>query len=96
MNSKRSMWKVLLGVVGMGLLVTNCTIKTTDDDDVALYCRDQEEGLYLLRRQLGQLSVVQRRRRHLGRLLLHRGQRGRRELERRFVQQRGYEQQQCG
>jgi hypothetical protein len=34
MNSKRSMWKVLLGVVGMGLLVTNCTIKTTDDDDI--------------------------------------------------------------
>ncbi len=36
MNSKRSMWKVLLGVVGVGLLVTNCTLKTesdTDDDD---------------------------------------------------------------
>jgi hypothetical protein len=33
MNSKRSMWKVLLGVVGMGLLVTNCTIKTDDSDD---------------------------------------------------------------
>src|SRR6187551_3873735 len=30
MNSKRSMWKVLLGVVGVGLLVTNCTIKTDD------------------------------------------------------------------
>ena len=41
MNSKRSMWKVFVGVVGVmgaGLLVTNCTIKsdtdaTTDDDD---------------------------------------------------------------
>src|SRR6188768_787947 len=30
MNSKRSVWKVLLGVVGVGLLVTNCTIKTDD------------------------------------------------------------------
>src|SRR6187551_48742 len=30
MNSKRSMWKVLLGVVGVGLLVTNCTIRTDD------------------------------------------------------------------
>jgi hypothetical protein len=30
MNSKRSMWKVFLGVVGVGLLVTNCTIKTDD------------------------------------------------------------------
>ncbi|HET7543537.1 MAG TPA: hypothetical protein VFK05_26875 [Polyangiaceae bacterium] len=33
MNSKRSVWKVLLGVVGVGLLVTNCTIKTKTDDD---------------------------------------------------------------
>src|SRR6188768_2134993 len=33
MNSKRSMWKVLLGVVGVGLLVTNCTIKTDDSCD---------------------------------------------------------------
>jgi hypothetical protein len=33
MNSKRSMWKVLLGVAAVGLLVTNCTIKTDDDDD---------------------------------------------------------------
>ncbi|HKO47038.1 MAG TPA: hypothetical protein VJV79_04905 [Polyangiaceae bacterium] len=32
MNSKRSMWKLLLGVVGVGLLVTNCTVKTADDD----------------------------------------------------------------
>ena len=31
MNSKRSIWKVILGVVGMGLLVTNCTIKSDDD-----------------------------------------------------------------
>ncbi len=30
MNSKRSMWTVLLGVVGVGLLVTNCTLKTDD------------------------------------------------------------------
>ncbi|HEY0467297.1 MAG TPA: hypothetical protein VGC79_24020, partial [Polyangiaceae bacterium] len=30
MNSKRSMWKVVLGVVGAGLLITNCTIKTDD------------------------------------------------------------------
>jgi len=33
MNSKRSMWKVILGVVGVGLLVTNCTIKTDSDED---------------------------------------------------------------
>ena len=33
MNSKRSMWKVLLGVVGVGFLVTNCTIKTDDSCD---------------------------------------------------------------
>ena len=31
MNSKRSMWKLLLGVVGVGLLVTNCTVKTESD-----------------------------------------------------------------
>jgi len=30
MNSKRSMWKLLLGVAGVGLLVTNCTLKTDD------------------------------------------------------------------
>ncbi|MES1178629.1 MAG: hypothetical protein ABUL62_30185 [Myxococcales bacterium] len=32
MNSKRSMWKLLVGVASVGLLVTNCTIKTDDDD----------------------------------------------------------------
>jgi hypothetical protein len=33
MKSRRSMWKVLFGVVGVGLLVTNCTIKTGTEDD---------------------------------------------------------------
>ena len=35
MNSMRSMWKLFLGVACVGLLVTNCTIKTDDsmDDD---------------------------------------------------------------
>jgi len=33
MNSKRSMWKLLLGAAAVGLLVTNCTIKTESDDD---------------------------------------------------------------
>ena len=35
MNSKQSMWKLLCGVAGvagMGLLITNCTIKTSSDD----------------------------------------------------------------
>ncbi|HYQ46898.1 MAG TPA: hypothetical protein VER11_33235 [Polyangiaceae bacterium] len=32
MNSKRSMWKLLVGVASVGLFVTNCTIKSTDDD----------------------------------------------------------------
>src|SRR5450432_1762046 len=32
MNSMRSMWKLFVGVTGMGLLITNCTIKTDDDD----------------------------------------------------------------
>ncbi|MEO6601405.1 MAG: hypothetical protein ABIQ16_16120 [Polyangiaceae bacterium] len=30
MNSMRSMWKLFVGVAGMGLLITNCTIKTED------------------------------------------------------------------
>jgi hypothetical protein len=33
MNSKRSMWKVLMGVAAVGLLVTNCTVKTDDSCD---------------------------------------------------------------
>jgi hypothetical protein len=32
MNSKRSMWMLLLGVAGVGLLVTNCTLKTASDN----------------------------------------------------------------
>jgi len=32
MNSKRSMWKLLVSVACVGLFVTNCTIKTDDDD----------------------------------------------------------------
>lgn len=35
MNSKRSMWKLLVGVAGVGFLVTNCTIKSATDDDTA-------------------------------------------------------------
>jgi len=35
MNSKRSIWKLLLGVSGVGLLVTNCTLKTATDDGSA-------------------------------------------------------------
>jgi hypothetical protein len=35
MNSKRSMWKLLCGVAGVGLLVTNCTLKTDDNDGKA-------------------------------------------------------------
>jgi hypothetical protein len=30
MNSMRSMWKLFVGVAGMGVLITNCTIKTDD------------------------------------------------------------------
>ena len=30
MNSVRSMWKLFVGVAGLGLLVNNCTIKTDD------------------------------------------------------------------
>ena len=30
MNSKRSIWKLLVGVAGVGLLVTNCTVKSDD------------------------------------------------------------------
>jgi len=30
MNSKQSMWKLFVGVAGMGLLINNCTIKTDD------------------------------------------------------------------
>lgn len=33
MNSKRSMWKLLVSVACVGLFVTNCTIKTDDSDD---------------------------------------------------------------
>lgn len=33
MNSKRSMWKLLVSVACVGLFVTNCTIKTDSDDD---------------------------------------------------------------
>lgn len=33
MNSKRSMWKLLMSVAGASLLVTNCTIKSSDDDN---------------------------------------------------------------
>lgn len=33
MNSKRSMWKLLVGMTCVGLLVTNCTIKSASDDD---------------------------------------------------------------
>lgn len=33
MNSKRSMLTALFGVVSMGVLITNCTIKTATDDD---------------------------------------------------------------
>jgi hypothetical protein len=32
MNSKRSVWKLLVSVACVGLFVTNCTIKTDDDD----------------------------------------------------------------
>ena len=32
MNSKRSMWKLLVGVVSVSFLVTNCTIKSASDD----------------------------------------------------------------
>ena len=32
MNSKLSMWKLIFGVAGMGLLITNCTIKTESDN----------------------------------------------------------------
>lgn len=32
MNSKLSMWKLICGVAGMGLLITNCTIKTESDN----------------------------------------------------------------
>jgi len=32
MNSKRSMWKLLVSVACVGLFVTNCTIKTDDGD----------------------------------------------------------------
>jgi hypothetical protein len=32
MNSKRSMWKLLVSVACVGLFVTNCTIKTESDD----------------------------------------------------------------
>src|SRR3954463_7038661 len=35
MNSMRSMWKLFVGVAGLGLLITNCTIKTDDNDDSA-------------------------------------------------------------
>jgi hypothetical protein len=35
MNSMRSMWKLFAGVASVGLLVTNCTIKTDDDDGKA-------------------------------------------------------------
>ena len=35
MNSKRSVWKLFVGVAGVGLLVTNCTIKTATDEDTA-------------------------------------------------------------
>ena len=31
MNSMRSMWKLFVGVAGLGLLVNNCTIKTDDN-----------------------------------------------------------------
>jgi len=44
MNSKRSMWKVILGVVGVGLLVTNCTIKTDDDDSNACTAGEKKSG----------------------------------------------------
>jgi hypothetical protein len=33
MNSKRSMWKLLVSVASVGFLVTNCTIKNATDDD---------------------------------------------------------------
>jgi len=33
MNSMRSMWKLFLGIACVGLLVTNCTIKTDDGTD---------------------------------------------------------------
>ncbi len=33
MNSKRSMWQLFVGVAGVSLLVTNCTLKTDADDD---------------------------------------------------------------
>ena len=35
MNSMRSMWKLFVGVAGMGLLITNCTIKTDDSTSSA-------------------------------------------------------------
>lgn len=38
MNSKRSMWKLLVGVACVGLLVTNCTVKTDDDNDDTSGC----------------------------------------------------------
>jgi len=33
MNSKRSIWKLLVGVACVGLFVTNCTVKTESDND---------------------------------------------------------------
>lgn len=33
MNSKRSMWKLFVGLAGVSLLVTNCTIKTDSDEN---------------------------------------------------------------
>src|SRR5437763_100257 len=35
MNSKHSMWKLFVGVAGLGFLVNNCTIKTATDDGSA-------------------------------------------------------------
>lgn len=32
MNGKRTYWQLLLASAGVGLLITNCTIKTTSDD----------------------------------------------------------------
>lgn len=38
MNSKRSMWKLLVGVACVGLFVTNCTVKTDDTADDSSGC----------------------------------------------------------
>lgn len=51
MKTKRSMWLVLMCAAGAGLLVTNCTVKTDDDEGctpkekkTGCECADKSEG----------------------------------------------------